>query len=270
MIVTCPNCSTRFLVDDYMLGDGGRRVRCTNCRHEWFQEPQQKNRVDYSEGRSSSDLEPLEEMTEELEEEGGGDLDFERQFQDTMAGLAAAGQDEEERAETADMGPVAERQRGYRASEPEPGRHLARAIASWTIVLLLSAALAGGAVAARDQIVSAVPATADLYQLVGLSVAPLGAGLDIQGTTTTIERSGGQQTLIVEGEVVNETSGSEARQLSVPTVRVDLISGAGEVLDTLRTETEQGRLIPGETTRFRVRVDGFDPETNRVQASFTR
>lgn len=39
MIVTCPACSTRYLVDPRALGASGRLVRCANCAHTWHQAP---------------------------------------------------------------------------------------------------------------------------------------------------------------------------------------------------------------------------------------
>jgi predicted Zn finger-like uncharacterized protein len=39
MIVTCENCSKRYLVDPRALGGSGRRVRCAGCSHTWFQIP---------------------------------------------------------------------------------------------------------------------------------------------------------------------------------------------------------------------------------------
>ena len=41
MIITCPNCSMRYLVATSAIGDEGRDVRCANCNHQWFQEPKQ-------------------------------------------------------------------------------------------------------------------------------------------------------------------------------------------------------------------------------------
>lgn len=39
MIVTCENCSSRFVVDPQVLQPRGRRVRCARCKTIWFQAP---------------------------------------------------------------------------------------------------------------------------------------------------------------------------------------------------------------------------------------
>lgn len=41
MILTCPACSTRYMVEPPDLGRSGRRVRCAKCGHSWMQGPPQ-------------------------------------------------------------------------------------------------------------------------------------------------------------------------------------------------------------------------------------
>jgi len=35
MILSCPNCAARFLVESWAIGRAGRTVRCGRCGHEW-------------------------------------------------------------------------------------------------------------------------------------------------------------------------------------------------------------------------------------------
>jgi predicted Zn finger-like uncharacterized protein len=41
MILTCPECATRYQTDAAAFQPSGRKVRCAKCGHVWFQEPPQ-------------------------------------------------------------------------------------------------------------------------------------------------------------------------------------------------------------------------------------
>jgi len=38
MIITCPSCSTRFLLDEADMRESGRKVRCARCSHVWHEQ----------------------------------------------------------------------------------------------------------------------------------------------------------------------------------------------------------------------------------------
>ncbi len=40
MILTCPSCGTRYVVKDGSIPEGGRTVRCAQCKHSWHQGPE--------------------------------------------------------------------------------------------------------------------------------------------------------------------------------------------------------------------------------------
>lgn len=61
MILTCPACSTRYMVEPPDLGRSGRRVRCAKCGHSWMQGPAQdlpKAVVIAAEADADADVEP--------------------------------------------------------------------------------------------------------------------------------------------------------------------------------------------------------------------
>ncbi|WP_421989648.1 MJ0042-type zinc finger domain-containing protein [Qipengyuania sp.] len=45
MIIACPACSTRYVVPDSAIGIDGRTVRCAKCKHSWFQEGPDAERI---------------------------------------------------------------------------------------------------------------------------------------------------------------------------------------------------------------------------------
>ena len=43
MIITCPNCNKQFKIDNSLIPDDGRDLKCGSCDHVWFYKPKNEN-----------------------------------------------------------------------------------------------------------------------------------------------------------------------------------------------------------------------------------
>ena len=39
MLINCPSCKVKFLINSADLRSDGRNVMCANCKYQWFQKP---------------------------------------------------------------------------------------------------------------------------------------------------------------------------------------------------------------------------------------
>jgi predicted Zn finger-like uncharacterized protein len=195
MILTCPQCSTRYHIEPAALGARGRTVRCASCGQRWSVKPP-------ADTPQAVELDPPPRALPLM--------------------------------------PIA-------AHEPGRRRRRARLI-GWGIAVIV-ALLAVGAVIARDKIVSGFPATAAIYQRLGLPVAP-DLGLQFEDVTSARQQEGGIPVLVVEGAIVN-TTGSDR---PVPPIRITLLDGGGRELQGELFRAKEPYLEPGAKTRFSGRV----------------
>jgi predicted Zn finger-like uncharacterized protein len=217
MIVVCPNCSTRYLVDPRALGAGGRRVRCAQCSHTWHHKPppealaalEQVAPVPVSEPPRPERIEPTLERPP-LEEEP------EHKIQ--LPAIAA------------------------------PRRRPWLAVA-WIVLLLVVGLAAGAAVWERDAVIRTWPPSARLYALFGLAVAQPGDVLKVTAQARRDEENGVPR-LVIEGEVANISP--EAQQ--VPKLKVELKDASKRVVQSWSFDVSTERLLPGASVPFTTSV----------------
>ena len=197
MILTCPQCSTRYHVDATALGATGRTVRCANCGQRWSVKP-------------PADTPQIVEFS-------------------TPAPVTVPR-----------MRPVA-------ATEPIENRR------SISLVGLLVAALvvliAASIVIGRNEIVAGFPASASIYQKLGLPVT-VELGLQFEKITSSRLQEGGIAVLVVEGAIVNMTP----HDRPVPPIRITLLDSGGRQLQEELFRAKEQRLEPGAKTSFSGRV----------------
>ncbi|MDP6706893.1 MAG: DUF3426 domain-containing protein, partial [Alphaproteobacteria bacterium] len=218
MILTCPSCSTRYLVDDKALGAEGRVVRCARCSHSWFEE-----------APAPAPIEP----------EIADDAEFPAEMGDSPAAF---------------HGPQRVRPLARGANLPAlPGT--ARASRAWIGWVLLIVVLIGGFVGGigwRDRIVAYWPPALKLYSMARLPVVlPPKLAFEFRDVGHKMTREAGQAVFKVTGNVANV--GNAAQR--VPRLKVTVSDGNQKELSHWTVVLPSRLLQPGDVASFTTRLE---------------
>jgi predicted Zn finger-like uncharacterized protein len=165
MILKCEHCHTRYLLPDHMLGPEGRKVRCTNCAHEWFQEPEDDTPAENF--QPPADLEPIPEAVRPLPENSELPVLHHSAMQGAAAGAGGNS-------------------------------------ASYAAGFLVFIATFGLLVMLHGPVGKAWPSSAAFYDLLGIHVPFAGEGLVFDQVSAKVaENPEGERSLHVEGKIIN-------------------------------------------------------------------
>ena len=227
MIIACPNCATRYQLEAARLG-AGRRVRCSRCQHEWFQDAAIEETAEPTPAPDPRDARALPPpATEEPPP-------------------SVRAEPRSLRAERA----VPPRRRA--APEPKPRA----AWLGWAGLGLFLAILLGTVFAARETVMAFFPASERAYGALGLGMFGPGGrkpgdGLEIRAVKTAASEDGSTPVLLVTGVVRNTASGLR----EVPRLRAELRDANGVALRTWLFEPSKRALGPKEDLPFETRTD---------------
>ncbi|MCB1563512.1 MAG: zinc-ribbon domain-containing protein [Alphaproteobacteria bacterium] len=199
MILTCPQCETRFLLSALVLAPEGRRVKCSNCGEIWFEKP------DMKELKEEEGLPPLEDIPDAVKP--------------IPDGSAVPAIHDDEKGGGAAQTALSFLTGGRLAAFELPGT---LAVAAFLLLLISGGVLLAGGPLTR----SWLPA-ASFYQALGYDIDVPGTGLvfdQVEARATAVQ--GGMETLTVKGKIINLTGEAQA----VPAVEVALLGAAGDVL----------------------------------------
>jgi predicted Zn finger-like uncharacterized protein len=238
MILTCPQCATRYFLPDWQVSQGGRAVKCTSCGKVWraegAREPEPAPEPELEPAVPSHHFEPAAEPFPDPEEE-----------------FAAAAQ---RRAEILRQKKV-EAERRQRQAAVITGAVWAGVAAAIALSLAL-------ALIFRIQVVRWWPGTASAYAAVGMPVNASGLLIDkVKAAHAVVQ---GHPSLLVTGVLTN----ASATPRSAPAFRVGMLDKAGRPLAQRVIETAPPvALKVGEARRFQLQV--ADPPPGAVDVEVT-
>ncbi len=258
MILTCPNCSTRYQADATKSPRAGRQVRCAKCAQVWHQlpppaEPEPELAIVAEESGVVSEepppvIPPPQPSPEPLV----------RAEPPLTARLPAAPQ---VAAFTPRVEPVHVDTETVASAAPLVAR-LATA-AGWAGLALAVLLIGWATVSFRGDVIAFWPQSASLYKAAGLS---LKTGIQLVGVTNRVETQDGSHVLIVSGRLVNNSN----RELRVPTIRIALTDLDRRELYHWPAVSSVPALKPGETAPFQARLKDPPGAMHEVEVTFSR
>ena len=211
MILTCPECSTRYMAKDGTIGPNGRSVRCARCENIWYVEGVDPDAMALKENQAVLLVEEPDPQPE---------LPFvPRAVPPVTVGAHTLLRDK------TDADKLAKRNRTIRLI--------------WAVPFVILTLAATVAVLKRQAIAETFPRTATLYQAIGMEVKA--NGLDVRGLTSERLVIDGEPVLRVTGKVINLTS----RAISAPPIQFRLENRSGEPLADWYVEP--GTIAAGNT-----------------------
>jgi predicted Zn finger-like uncharacterized protein len=230
MILTCPECASRYFVDDSKVGSAGRVVRCASCGHRW----------------TARNEEPTDLFDEPDAPTLASRIDSAEQVPGVQAGEAGA---EGEEPPVSAL-PGEELPKVFRA-RADAERRLRAATTTGVIWAGMAAAMAVVVVAAlifRIDVVRILPGSAGAYAAVGLPVNTVGLVIDRGSIKAVPSMQDGHAAVTITGSIRNITE----HEVASPPLRVELLTKESKRVAGQLAAAADAKIPPGEVRHFSI------------------
>ena len=229
MILTCPECATRYQTDVSNFVPDGRKVRCARCGHVWFQAA------------------PQPEPEQAIEEESV-----------TTAAPAAEAPVIPQRDLAEPPAPTA-----IQAGRVPMLERMVLGV-GWAVLGLVVVVIGWSALHYSQDIAGLWPQSASFYRAIGMTVNTRGIEIETSDRQAHFETQDDQQVLVITGNLVNITS----RELSVPPIRVSLMDDAKRELYHWSFAPGVATLHAGQSVSFRTRLPNPPTAMKHIALNF--
>jgi len=262
MILTCPQCATRYQTDAAKFPAEGRKVRCAKCSHVWHQDapaPEPEAGIELAQPETTVAAESVTPSVAAPEAPAATESFKSEPVRAEPAAPVAAPAPTAQRTAYAPS-PVV-------APPPAPkvrarsGERIA-VVFGWFAFALIVVAIGWSTIRFREAIAGAWPQSASLYAAIGMKVNA--SGIDITDVQSQHTMQGGQPVLAVEGKLVNLT----ARDVAVPQMSVRLTDDDQHELDRWTFSANTTVLKPRQSIAFSTRRTNPPEDARHLEVSF--
>lgn len=292
MILTCPNCETKYSVDPNTLAPDGKTVRCAKCGHSWMEhppgdmphtvgpEPEPAAAAPAPPPPAPTPTPAPEPEPEHVEPLTGTEPpppgyqsweEWEARPPDPEDETEAPPPEDEELDDDFEVPSIEDvtvqagkPQRPAGASRFAVPKRSVGAIIGWTAFALVVGGLLGSGYFFRSSIMEIWPPATKLYQAAGL-VRPATYALALGNVSQAQEREGETLVLIVTGDISNITEDTQA----VPRLRGAILDAQSREIFTWTFDPPSPELAAGETVAFATRVPNPPEGASGVAVTFT-
>ena len=261
MIITCPSCSARYVVDPVKIGSDGRTVKCAKCGHAWAQPAPTPEELENAAGVSSAPApaptsdkigealrdrvgrEAREPDADEFDEDTGDD--FRSKFDD------AFGREPEPPGRPLRSTSSSNLPALPRTASAWPAR------LAWIALIVVIGGVFGGGVMYQDTIAKTWPPSQKLYDLVGLTAEPIQKNLGVRSVKYTYPAT---DVLKIDGELVNLSKAPH----DVPNLWVLFLDADGKIVKRWSFPPPERRMLPNEIVKFATEIRNPPSDAERI------
>lgn len=276
VIITCPNCQTRYKLGSDALNAAGRQVQCAACSELWYATPGFPEPAAARRDPDPSDDELIFRADSDTLFSAADEEMLDASFLRTQPPAAKPAPDHppaepepapaphdprpsiDSAGNRARIEALARRRNGMLAAQPIARF---RRIFRIAIIALLIAGVAA-TFALRTEIVSAVPQLDGLYRLAGLKTNVI--GLDFTEIKTLRTTQNGNPAIVVNAKISNITN----RITFVPSVLVSLLDSAGTIVYEWTVTPATRNVLPGDTLAIDAQLIGPPQGVTNIRLSF--